>query len=331
MNPTARLNRRRSAGFTLVELLVVIAIIGILVALLLPAVQAAREAARRMSCSNNLKQLGLGMHNFQNTYGYFPASRNGLGGWSAQAMILPYLEQNALYDQIDPDQDYGTPVSYTPIESYLCPSEINNKLRKDSSGNPENYPLTYGVNCGEWFVWDPAKKVGGEGVFFPNSNLKPRDIRDGLSNTLCAAEVKAYTGYIRNVGQSGQLPFPTSVEDLTAGDAKYGTALASNTGHTEWVDGRAHQTGFTTTFPPNFEVIPSHTSGIEIDWTNKREGKSDTLLTFAAVTSRSYHSQIVNTVFMDGSTHSITNQVELEVWRGLSTRFGGEPITGSSY
>ncbi len=339
-------------GFTLVELLVVIAIIGILVALLLPAVQAAREAARRSSCRNNLKQLALAIHNYQVTTGVFPpsfcfmhpipttaAEQTGGGNWSAQARILPFIEQVTIHNHIDFKRDYnaaalpdGTKVRTLRIGPYLCPDEINDVQRMGASG-PEHYPLSYGVNLGVWFVYDPVTNRGGEGAFFPNSRLSPADFRDGMSNTLCAAEVKAYTPYMRNAA----LPDPTLPLDPTlvgslGGEAKLGPELMKNTGHTEWPDGRSHQTGFTTVFTPN--TIAAHSVGgkeYDIDWTNQQEGKSATVKTYAAVTARSFHTGAVNVALMDGSVTGIADQIDLSVWRALSTRAGGEIVPGDVF
>ena len=199
-------NRR---GFTLVELLVVIAIIGILIALLLPAVQAAREAARRMQCGNNLKQIGLALHNFENAHQKFPPSYVG-EGWSLQARILPYLE------------------------------EVN------------------------------------------------------LAESVCSL----------------------------GGDFK------SSSGHTEWIDGRTHQTGITTVFTPNTRV-PCKVDGVEydVDWTNQQEGKSDTVRTYAVVTARSHHPGVVCGLLMDGSVQSFSDTIDLQTWRALSTRNGQETFS----
>jgi prepilin-type N-terminal cleavage/methylation domain-containing protein len=155
-------NPGHSRGFTLVELLVVIAVIGILIALLLPAVQAAREAARRMACQNHMKQIALGMHNFESARGKFPPTAviDNQFRWSAQARILPYLEESGVSDQFTFDQDYrdvrlGTELlKATRIPVYLCPSEQNDLARLDGSGNPRDYPINYGVNCGIWKVYD---------------------------------------------------------------------------------------------------------------------------------------------------------------------------------
>jgi prepilin-type N-terminal cleavage/methylation domain-containing protein len=327
---------RRVRGFTLVELLVVIAIIAILVLLLLPAVNAAREAARRISCVNNIRQVGMALVNYESTHRRFPPSRNSqAGGWSVQARLLPFIEEEVLSDQIDFDRAYGDVttlngqrLSSYRINAFMCPSEPNDRVRLDSHGAPKYYPINYGANMGVWLVWDPSKRQGGPGVFYPDSWLRTRKIRDGLSKTMAFAEVKAYTGYERNAAIDGDLAVPTSPEELPAGgQAKYGKLVEKNTGHTEGVDGRVHQTGFTTTFTPNTHVSPARTGDHDIDWTNQQEGKSDSVRTYAAVTARSHHPGVVNVVMLDGSTRAIADDVDLEVWRAASTRYGREPST----
>jgi prepilin-type N-terminal cleavage/methylation domain-containing protein len=320
----------RKPGFTLVELLVVIAIIAILVLLLLPAINAAREAARRSSCANNIRQIAIAMQNFESARGKFPPSRAGAGGWSAQALLLSYLEENVLAGQIDLDTAYsavtttgGQPVASYRVNPYLCPSEPNDVPRL-KEGNPYHYPLNYGVNLGTWMVWDPAKRKGGPGAFFPESWLATRAFKDGLSKTLCVAEVKAFTPYERNAAVQDALAPPETPEELPAGEAKYGPLRDDNTGHTEWVDGRSHQSGFTTTFTPNRDVRPGRVGQRSIDWTNIQEGKSDNVVTYAAVTARSFHAGIVNVAMMDGATRAVTDDVDAAVWRALSTRKGGE-------
>ncbi|MEQ8788931.1 MAG: DUF1559 domain-containing protein [Pirellulaceae bacterium] len=325
---------RESRGFTLIELLVVIAIIGILAALLLPAVQMARESARRSSCTNNLRQIALAVTHHGDIKGYYPSSWKGtapltassgsVSGWSAQAQILPYMEKLNLYRTIDFSKSYGDvlidgrPIGGDRIDSFVCPSEVRDVAR-ESNGVPSNYPINYGVNMGVWFVFDPATGRGGEGVFYPNSQLTNGSIVDGLSNTICFAEVKAWNPYFRNAALADPtLPWSGAVAGL-GGDFK------SETGHTEWVDGRVHQIGFTAAFSPNTRVAYS-SGGVnyDIDWNNMQEGKSFTTKTYAAVTSRSYHTLGVQLVLMDGSTHFIRDGINVNVWRALATRAGGE-------
>lgn len=322
-------------GFTLVELLVVIAIIGVLVGLLLPAVQAAREAARRMSCQNNLKQIALATHNFESTYKKLPPGWQmppvQSDGWSAQAFLLPFLEQVNLANNIDFKQDYGVAVVVTQegtvplasfrVPAYLCPSEVKDELRL-KNGNPYHYPLNYAYNAGRWFVYDPASRTTGEGTFAAGKQLRFRDCTDGLSQTLAFAEVKAYTPYFRNAGQDS-LAMPSD----PAAIAPLGGDFKSNSGHTEWVDGRAHQTGFTTTFTPN-TLVPYTSGGVvmDVDWTNMQEGKSTTVKTYASVTARSYHTTGVNTALMDGSIRFVAETLDLAVWQAMSTRAGGEVV-----
>lgn len=335
---------RRSA-FTLVELLVVIAIIGVLVALLFPAIQAAREAARRMSCQSNLRQIVLAAHNYEDTIGLLPPSfciqpgtvlSGNNGSWSAQARILPYMEQGNAYEKVQLDVAWdnvanfstGVPTMRVPI--YRCPSEAKNFLRVKADGSPYTAPINYGFNFGTWFIHDPATSRGGDGALYVNSALTLASFADGTSNTLAVSEVKAFTPYIRNTADPGPgaPTSPTAFAGMT-GQLKLGPNPNDCTGHTEWCDGRVHHSGFTTAFAPNTRV-PFASGGIEydIDFNSRQEGQSATQPTYAAITSRSYHSSgIVNAALMDGSVRVVRREVSLSVWRALGTREGGEPAS----
>ncbi|HLQ46430.1 MAG TPA: DUF1559 domain-containing protein, partial [Planctomycetaceae bacterium] len=197
-----KFRREHARGFTLIELLVVIAIIAILISLLLPAVQQAREAARRSQCKNNLKQIGLALQNYHSSAnrfppGYvagatYPATSNGWG-WSA--MILPYLDQAPLYRKIN----FGLPVEHpnnvtaiqTFVSAYLCPSDpVDNGPFNvtDATGAfvttaaPFSYAATVGDDSSD--VNDPT----GNGAFFRNSGIRIGDLSDGTSTTVLAGE-----------------------------------------------------------------------------------------------------------------------------------------------
>jgi prepilin-type N-terminal cleavage/methylation domain-containing protein/prepilin-type processing-associated H-X9-DG protein len=320
-------------AFTLVELLVVIAIMGVLVAILLPAVQAAREAARRTTCTNNIRQVALAVANHESARRHFHTSFDWdfvtpeTTTWSIQGKLLPYLEEAALYSHINFRVSYnvakmpdGTKLAAYGIAPYLCASEPNNHVRKDANGIPEHFPLSYGVNLGTWEVLNGVERRGGDGAFTP-VRQGPRAFKDGLSKTLCLAEVKSYNPYYRNAGRDA-MPIPASAADFCgAGDFK------ANSGHTEWVDARVHQTGFTTVFGPNTKVVCAQGGAeFDVDWTNMQEGKTPSKVTYAAVTSRSHHTGAVNTAFMDGSVHLINDEIDLRVWRALGTRAGGEVV-----
>ena len=200
--------RQGFSGFTLVELLVVIAIIGILIALLLSAVQAAREAARRMQCSNNLKQLGLGMHNYADTHkSAFPPGRISTPPWPPAepagphygwgVALLPYIEQNALYESFDQNANFYDPVNQpavtTPLVAFQCPSTPGTPrvfTLTDFHGDPlpspdvqagaSDYAACYGV-------WDPIPG-NGEGILRNNKPRRIADILDGTTNTILLIE-----------------------------------------------------------------------------------------------------------------------------------------------
>lgn len=335
-------DRQNRNGFTLVELLVVIAIIGILIGMLLPAVQSVREAARRTSCLNNVRQLVLSALNYESAHMHLPsayrlddgATATGNGSWSVHAKLLPYCEQANAFRMVDFDLPWSDPVNVasevptTRIPMYQCASEVNDTVRLDTStGAPKVYPQNYGFNFGSWLVYDPASGRKGDGLFYVNGEVGFGGVTDGSSNTLCVAEVKAFTPYIRNTQDPGTTP-PNDPSFFAgySGELKLGAGLHRNTGHTEWCDGRVHHSGVTTVFTPN-TVVPYEHDGVayDIDLNSEKEGNSTTKATYAAITSRSYHGGgLVNISMLDGSTRSISDSISVDVWRAMGTISGGE-------
>jgi prepilin-type N-terminal cleavage/methylation domain-containing protein/prepilin-type processing-associated H-X9-DG protein len=335
-----RTTRSSRVGFTLVELLVVIAIIGVLIALLLPAVQAARESGRNTQCRNNLHQLATAVLNYESQRGRLPPSvvidfdsadpAANNGAWGVHGHLLNYLEEQNLRDKVDISiaWDNQLAISGVKIGVYSCPSDVRgDEVRDPGGGKALLYATSYGFNLGTWFVYDPATRRGGDGVFYPNSNLPLASIRDGVSKTLLASEVKAWTDYTRNAGPPTTTIPTTATEAATivaTPDAEY-----KNTGHTEWPDGRVHHTGFTATLPPN-TFVPFVRDGQTLDadynsWQEGRQGVNGKP-TYAIVTSRSYHPGGVNAAMVDGSVHTYADTIALETWRALATRAGREVI-----
>ena len=330
------------AGFTLIELLVVIAIIGVLVGLLLPAVQQAREAARRVSCSNNFKQMGLALHNYENSNRHYPVAfktdkdGNQISDWGVSPQLLPYIEQAQLGAEVakaiaagdsysaykvDTDGD-GTGDKFLcsfRIDTLMCPSEIQDQVRP-KNGVDTYYPTNIGWNRGTGQIL-PAMGPGANGAFGVNFEGKPRDFVDGLSNTLAAGEKKAYQPYKRDGGALSAVPALTAkATSNTTGSQK------DNSGNTEWCDGRTHQDGLTTTYPPG-SVTPNSTDFPDGDFTSQREGKGSNDPAVAIVTSRSYHTGgVCNGLMMDGSTRGFTSSMNGEAWRAIGTRNGREII-----
>ncbi|NCY01796.1 MAG: DUF1559 domain-containing protein [Planctomycetia bacterium] len=328
-------------GFTLVELLVVIAIIGVLVGLLLPSVQAAREAARRSSCQNNLRQIGIAILNHENARKHFPPSSaaTGLGNapWSGQALLLPYVEGDTIFKKIDFSAPYSAQVNkdlFPPngvaaqrIDLLVCPSEVRAQPVMDTTVTPsvpKHFPLSYGLSTGVYQVWDPATGTDGGTAFAPFSKLRSQAFTDGLSKTLAVSEVKAYTARSQDVsGLTATPPASAAAVGGLVDASKFAEA-----GHSEWVCGRTLHIGFTTTFPPNTVVPYTHTDGrqYDVDISSSREGLSNTAATYAAVTSRSHHAGVVSSSMMDGSVRAVANGIDATLWQRLSTRAGGENV-----
>ena len=315
-------------GFTLIELLVVIAIIAVLIALLLPAVQQAREAARRIQCKNNLKQVGLALHNYHDSHGLFPPalcltlSGASYGQWGPQARLLPYLDQANLQNLINFSLPYDTQLAVVRVRvpMYLCPSEINDRASVEDG--IKQYPINYAANFGTWLVFNPITGQPGDGAFGPNSSLGTRNFTDGTSQSLAFSEVKAFQPIIKEGGNPSATP-PASPQTVGG----WSGGFEADNGHTEWVEGRVHQNGFTTTFRPNAKVAHVESGNTyDVDFTSVEEGDSTTAPTYAAVTSRSYHTGIVHSLLVDGSVRSISENIDINVWRALGTRAGGEVV-----
>jgi len=317
-------------AFTLVELLVVIAIIGVLVALLLPAVQSAREAARRTQCTNHLKQIGLALHNYELSFRAFPPSALypvasvSADTYSVHARILPYLDQNNVFSQVDFNLSATSQQAVVGqrIPTYLCPSEIKKTARVTATLIRQ--PLNYGANVGVWFVYNPGTGQGGDGALPANTFARAAEFADGLSNTIGFAEVKTYMSLVRDGGNPSAVsaPIPGSVGQVVG----FGGTFGADVGHTGWTESPAFQTGVTFVFPPSTRV-PFDNGGtiVDIDWCSRREGGSATQLTYAAMTARSYHpGGSVNALVMDGSVRTYTPSIEIAAWRALATRNGGE-------
>lgn len=347
-------SRFRSAGFTLIELLVVIAIIAVLIALLLPAVQQAREAARRTRCKNNLKQIGLAMHNYHSSNGVFPPSYclilpvvTGGSSWSIHGRLMPFMDQSNLYNQINLQQGWSSQpiISGIRVPVYACPSDPKSDQLRVQSGSPSLYPNNYGFNFGSWFVFDPVSGRGGDGITHPNSKISIAHITDGTSQTLLASEVHAWSAYTRNGGDvpatflthsSSSAVIPSTQAEflqligLGVTDRVDPTTL-DGTGHTEWANGHSHHSGFTTTASPNTKVeatlaTPSAATYPNMDYASRQEGSDPAKPSYSLITSRSYHTGTVNSAFADGAVRSISQNIDLRVWRSLGTRSGGEVV-----
>jgi prepilin-type N-terminal cleavage/methylation domain-containing protein/prepilin-type processing-associated H-X9-DG protein len=298
-------NKRESGscrrGFTLVELLVVIAIIGILIALLLPAVQAAREAARRMQCSNNLKQIGLAIHNYATAYReYFPVGGTGSAKHGLFTTLLPYLEMKPLYDQIDWTlSTYDCPARYTAVAAYVCPSYPNAAVYRDMTNHHMNgavttYQGTAGTpRTGEDAVSAPANgDIPKNGLFGWQLIRRFGDVTDGLSNTLAVGEF-VHRDRVAGSGSNNFQPAPGNVRAWILGGCNTGS-LGSYTCKA-------------ILYSPN----------TQIDRVN--DGAK-----FNYLPMGSHHPGGVNFLLADGSVTFLPESFDLTTYQNMATCSGGE-------
>jgi prepilin-type N-terminal cleavage/methylation domain-containing protein/prepilin-type processing-associated H-X9-DG protein len=331
-------------AFTLIELLVVIAIIAVLISLLLPAVQMAREAARRIQSTNNLKQIGLAMHNYESSIGSFPGfGQSTAFGFSPLARILPYLEQENLVNlvnfQVPIYTGSGPNIRLNPVHStaanfvingYLCPSDGGNPLFQNILGG-NSAGTTYALCTGSGTDLNYHVELPTNGMFWYGSAVTMGQITDGTSNTILASQIRLGDGtnttgprpgdgrrqYAQNGALSPALPglshggqqirnpdlaAMTSIINSWRGDRGY-----------SWLVGRLVSNGFSAYLPPNAQVpdLGAHGRGWHA--------------------ARSFHPGGVQVLLADGSVRFVKDSVNLESWRALATRNGGEVISSDSY
>jgi prepilin-type N-terminal cleavage/methylation domain-containing protein len=307
-------NRLRR-GFTLIELLVVIAIIGVLVALLLPAVQQAREAARRSQCKNNLKQLGLALHNYHDAHGCFPfAQLSSAMGFSAISQLLPYFDQAPLYNLINFSVPYNNALNDIPrnteIPMLRCPSDNNQNL--SNAGGAINYM----ANKGSGVVWNDTSgpNLGmpeQNGVIYYNSRVRMSDIRDGSSNTAAFSE---------RVMADGNNGIVSPLEDVFFSPAAPATAdEAIQICNALDINNLANQ------FPLFMGApwIHGQHCYLHVNVPNTRSCGFFIHLR-ATMPASSRHTGGVHSLLADGSVRFISSNINLATWRGLGTRAGGE-------
>lgn len=305
-----RATHHDKTGFTLIELLVVIGVIALLVALLLPAVQAAREAARRTQCLNNLKQIGLALHNYHDQHRTLPPASirpagfedNGRdhprGTWTIS--ILPGLEQSALYQTIDTRVDTTAPENLavaTPVSVFLCPSDTGGELFEPILGTfyaRGNYAANYGAASWGQRFWEDRRY---RGVMGQNAGLRFADITDGLSNTVCVAEIRIQASRRDN---RGVWAFPAAGSSTVGLDCDMLCQGINGDSSADWIP-----------------YCDTNESDLQCSFQNSGESNSG---------PRSRHSQSANVLLTDGSARKLSESMSTDVLRRLFVSQDGETI-----
>jgi prepilin-type N-terminal cleavage/methylation domain-containing protein/prepilin-type processing-associated H-X9-DG protein len=344
----------RRRGFTLIELLVVIAIIAILIGLLLPAVQAAREAARRAQCVNNLKQIGIAIHNYVSTAKVLPFGKGAsyapvLPGtpvyarWSAHSQLLMFIEQGNLFNSInfnlppetpgmagavpfmppyqDPNRENST-ASRTQLAVFLCPSDGPPVPDWPGGTNYLGNQQTWACDLSEGNPPTIAPNEVPQGIFYYLSQVSFADVTDGLSNTAFFSEKIRGTGVANPktdlLVTNNQSSLNATYQDCTSINQMTAPPLTSRQGMS-WVMGEMCCTTYNHVAPPN------QLSCAGLNFPGSMANMS------MQVPPSSRHTGGVNMLMGDGSVRFLKNSVALTTWRALGTRNGGETISSSDY
>lgn len=312
---------RSRRGLTLVELLVVMAVIGLLIALLLPAVQASREAALRTRCANNLRQIGLAIHHHAEAIGAFPAGVGPMPGPSYLVQILPYMEQRPLYDALNfAEDDLLTNANLTVLHQtpgiFLCPSDVGRTVQTE-------HAINYAANAGR-------SVARGEGMFIGRP-LRASEISDGLSQTVGVAEWVSGPGLIHPDLLPGRFDrlrskhrlrqvYSDRPEDFDAftraceaiGPSDIDPHVLSASKGQFWVKGGLSITQYNHVLRPN---RPSCSA---------RENMN-------AISASSLHDGAAHVLTMDGGVHLVKDSIDPRVWLAVGTRSGGETVDGGPF
>jgi prepilin-type N-terminal cleavage/methylation domain-containing protein/prepilin-type processing-associated H-X9-DG protein len=325
----------RRRGFTLIELMVVILIVAILLGLIMPAMNSARESARRLQCQNNLKQLALAARNYEALHGVFPY---GVGGgappgegrvprWSAQSQILIALEQTSLYNAINfsgvawmADPVYGPPnqtALATKLDVFLCPSDADGSSDPFGLGH-DNYRGCAGTQPYNLAADAPDGTGRNDGVFWFQSAVRISSITDGTSNTALFSErclgSPSWADVRRDYYMSSE-----NINDCLAAtpiiNARY--LVPHELSGQRWGDGALFYTRYNHVFPPN---KPSCLLGGTNDYQSQ-----------VTVTATSQHPGGVNLATADGSVHFLKDQVQPNLWKAVATIAAGDVVSDCSY
>ncbi len=317
-------------AFTLIELLVVIAIIGALIGLLLPAIQKLREAANRIQCQNNLKQIGLALHNYHDANRLFPPGAttanyapNAVGsGYPCHVLLLPYVEQDNLFRSINlrvPASDASnTAIQARVVPVFLCPSDATNNVPAGQAGN--NYRANFGVSILNAYGSSDTKGVNAkmpppDGGFFVDSRYTVADLADGSSNTAALSEhIKgdfSDTVSIPNADTYQPGTYPGTPDEALAQcnaiDVKNLTFQGNSNVGAPWLEDSHSRTRYYHSFPPGGRSCMFPPQRI-------------------ATTANSFHSGGVNVLLFDGSVRFVSYGIGLPTWRALGTRNGQEVL-----
>jgi prepilin-type N-terminal cleavage/methylation domain-containing protein/prepilin-type processing-associated H-X9-DG protein len=346
--------RSSNKAFTLVELLVVIAIIGLLVAILLPAIHAARGSAQRIDCLNRLRQLGIALQNHASakkvlppgsvskSYPAQPGHPQSFYRWSALAHLLPYLEQTATFDELDlklplymPGPGYPISAPNRPtvvrlIPAFLCPADRAERVKSETG--PTNYVACSGSGIGG------GTPFNTDGIFYVNSRTTYRHLVDGASRTIAMSESLLGDDTVRSAdGRFGEasaarnykfvLSFagPTELSDIKCNGSQNYNSVASNGNDPRgfaWSSGEYRCGTYNHYYPPNAQQLDCIAS-VTTDPSPAPE-KPRLYAAYGWKAARSLHSGGVNVVYADASADFVTDDISPSLWRALSTRRGNE-------